>query len=102
MWIKLGLVWASTTASGAGRGGGGGGAGRGGVGGAGGAAGAGGGGGGVYTVRDLATTILGYGARHFDPERKAPHIYCQALLMCQEYERALGYDDARRACFTLD
>ena len=46
----------------------------------------------AYSARELGATLVGWGPRHFDPERLSPiHPYTQVLLMAGEFEPAVAY-----------
>ncbi|KAJ3219762.1 hypothetical protein HDU67_009574 [Dinochytrium kinnereticum] len=44
-----------------------------------------------FTLRDMARTILRFGAAHFSPQNQTPHVYFLVLLLCGEYERAIAH-----------
>ncbi|KAJ3094527.1 hypothetical protein HDU97_007963 [Phlyctochytrium planicorne] len=44
-----------------------------------------------YTLRDMAKTILRFGAAHFSPQNRSPHVYFLVLMLCGEYERAVAH-----------
>ncbi|KAJ3416309.1 hypothetical protein HDV05_002249 [Chytridiales sp. JEL 0842] len=44
-----------------------------------------------YTLRDMARNMLRFGANHFSPQGKTPHVYFLVLLLCGEFERAVAH-----------
>lgn len=45
----------------------------------------------VYTLGDLASTIIAHGASHFDPKGTSPYKYFQLLLLVGQFERAVDF-----------
>ncbi|KAJ3322769.1 hypothetical protein HDU76_013803 [Blyttiomyces sp. JEL0837] len=43
-----------------------------------------------YTLRDVAKNMVKFGANHFSPGGRSPQVYFMVLLLCGEFERAVG------------
>ncbi|KAJ3194732.1 hypothetical protein HK101_002013 [Irineochytrium annulatum] len=44
-----------------------------------------------YTLRDMTRNMLRFGAAHFSPQNRSPHVYFLVLMLCGEYERAVAH-----------
>lgn len=44
-----------------------------------------------YTLQNLQMTVTNFGAKYFNPDRKTPALYCQVLIMCGLFEKAVHY-----------
>ncbi|KAJ3138806.1 hypothetical protein HK100_012202 [Physocladia obscura] len=44
-----------------------------------------------YTLRDMSAHMQKFGANHFSPQNRTPHVYFQVLLLCGEFERAVAF-----------
>lgn len=44
-----------------------------------------------YTLQNLQATVTEFGAKNFNPDRKTPALYCQILIMCGLFEKAVHY-----------
>lgn len=44
-----------------------------------------------YTLQNLQMAVTNFGAKYFNPDRKTPALYCQVLIMCGLFEKAVHY-----------
>lgn len=44
-----------------------------------------------YTLQNLQAAVTNFGAKYFNPDRKTPALYCQVLMMCGLFEKAVHY-----------
>ncbi|KAJ3068046.1 hypothetical protein HDU98_008788 [Podochytrium sp. JEL0797] len=44
-----------------------------------------------YTLKDMSRNMQKFGANHFNPQNRTPHVYFLVLLLCGEFERAVAF-----------